>query len=159
MNTPLEMTESEQRRFWSKVQKTDNCWLWNSNKVRGGYGQFSFRRGKSYAHRISWETVHGLVPVGFELCHKCDVPSCVNPAHLFLGTHTQNMRDCVSKGRNVNQRGQKHGMAKLTDADVIEIRRRFETERVSKRTLSVEFGISDVMVGLIIRKVCWKHLP
>ena len=85
-------------RFWSKVNKTEGCWLWTGGK-NYGYGQFWDGRKPQQAHRISWGIHCGPIPDGLWVLHRCDVPSCVNPAHLFLGTHTDNMRDAATKGR------------------------------------------------------------
>lgn len=91
-------------RFWSKVKKTETCWVWTAGtfKYRNGYGQFRVRRGDppAYAHRFAWELVNGPIPQGLHVLHRCDNPPCVNPAHLFLGTQIDNYRDMVSKGRS-----------------------------------------------------------
>lgn len=91
-------------RFWAKVQKGDGCWLWTGGVART-YGQFSLPRngGKARvikAHRFSWELENGrAIPPGMHVMHSCDVRLCVNPAHLSIGTHTDNVRDMVRKGR------------------------------------------------------------
>jgi hypothetical protein len=96
-------------RFWSKVAigGPDDCWLWQAAKLATGYGQFEIRHGKGYrdrknykAHRVAWELENGPPPEGMHVCHKCDVRLCCNPAHLFVGTRTDNERDKVAKGRH-----------------------------------------------------------
>lgn len=78
----------------------DGCWIWQGTCLPTGYGRTSGNRGSGYAHRGAWETANGRpVSDGFFVCHSCDVPSCVNPAHLFVGTCKDNVRDSISKGR------------------------------------------------------------
>lgn len=95
-------------RFWSRVKRGDGCWEWQGGSNQYGYGLFT-RRGcdtkvTRVASRISWELAHGPIPQGMVVCHKCDNPPCVNPDHLFIGTHLDNMRDMVAKGRSVPSR-------------------------------------------------------
>lgn len=82
-------------RLWSKVQKTDGCWLYQGGKAAHGYGQFLSQR----AHRVAWAVTYGPIPAGLHVCHRCDVAACVRPDHLFLGTAQDNMFDCELKGR------------------------------------------------------------
>jgi hypothetical protein len=152
-------------RFWMKVNRAGpihpvhgQCWVWSTGKSRKGYGQF-YRGGSSLlAHRTSWELHNGLIPDGLLVCHHCDNPPCVNPAHLFLGTVADNTRDAAAKGRMV--RGERMHTAKLTADLVIEIRQR---HRKSSRTdgvaaLAREFGVSSQSILRIIRRRCWKHV-
>ena len=85
----------------------DDCWLWEGCIDRRGYG----RIGRERAHRRMWQSCHGPIPAGMFVCHTCDNPPCVRPDHLFLGTHTDNMRDMVSKGRGRTQRRDPHSVA------------------------------------------------
>lgn len=103
------LLEGDRRRFWAKVcrRKADECWPWTASLISDGYGQFSVMSagGASrkqlhlYAHRVAWIVTHGDIPAGMSVLHRCDNARCCNPAHLFLGTHTDNMRDAASKGR------------------------------------------------------------
>lgn len=78
----------------------NGCWIWQRAKYPTGYGSVSLNRGGGYAHRLTWEIVNGRpIPAGLCICHHCDVPSCVNPEHLFLGTHQENVHDAQRKGR------------------------------------------------------------
>lgn len=98
----MRMSEADIARFWSKVRKSDECWIWIAGRYfPAGYGQFFLDGRDMRAHRTSWTIVHGPIPDGLWVLHKCDNPPCVRPDHLFLGTRSDNMRDCVSKGRHV----------------------------------------------------------
>lgn len=89
------------KRFLSFTTKTTSCWLWNGNLDKDGYGRiFVAGRGKVRAHRIAFELYKHKIPKKLLVCHKCDNPRCVRPAHLWLGTHVDNMQDMISKGRH-----------------------------------------------------------
>lgn len=110
--------------FWAKVRKGDGCWEWLGGTSHLGYGAYSWREaGKSFtrgAHRLSWELSLGPIPKGLCVCHVCDNPLCVNPQHLFLGTHKDNSQDMAKKGRSTH--GEKNRQAKLCADDVLKIR-------------------------------------
>lgn len=89
-------------RFWDKVNRRDahECWMWNSTKDGNGYGFFKIKNRSIRAHRMMWSISNSKeIPEGMVICHSCDTPGCVNPAHLFVGTQLDNMRDCAEKGR------------------------------------------------------------
>lgn len=148
---------STAERFWSKVRKggPDECWLW----LRPGhpYGQLSVRWMKRPigSHRLSWMMENGPIPDGLYILHKCDNPLCVNPAHLFLGTHLQNVADRIRKGRD--PRGEKHHASKLTDEQAREILRRLRAGEKGL-PLSREFGISLPVISAIKHGTRRKHL-
>lgn len=152
------MTNEE--RFWSKVDKTPSgCWVWLSTKNEQGYGRFAIRvapyKQRWYsAHRLVWEWEHGAEP---ELCvlHRCDNPSCVNPAHLFLGTHKDNAADRDRKGRRRAPKGSLNGRAKLTENDVFDIRRRRGSDPVYVAGL---YGVGPDQVRRIWSGDSWAHL-
>lgn len=146
------------RRFWDKVDKSGDCWLWTAGCFSNGYGQFRFKGKMWGAHRASWVLHNGPIPEGLHVCHKCDVKNCVNTEHLFLGTRADNMRDMVEKGRIKVARGEAHCRSKLTEKDVLEIRDLYATGNVFQKELGVRFGISRQMISFIVRRVSWTHV-
>lgn len=101
--TPVRSSLPIPDRFWPKVDKSGDCWNWTANRNVRGYGMFSIRSGyMRTAHRVSYELCNGPIAEGLFVCHSCDNPSCVNPAHLWLGTHMDNMMDREAKGRNAS---------------------------------------------------------
>jgi len=106
-------------KFWARVQKTDGCWLFAGAPCnRAGHKHLLVSRGqRAYAHRFSYELHHGPIPGGMVVMHSCDVPACVNPAHLSIGTQRDNVRDSVAKGR---WRPQRHARTLTATALVTE---------------------------------------
>jgi hypothetical protein len=109
--------------FWSRVSVAapDVCWPWIRYRTKDGYGQFTLYGRLRYAHRFAWEVTNGPVPEGMEVCHQCDNPPCCNPAHLFLGSQEDNVRDMIAKRRHrppQPSRGERNVNAKLTAARV-----------------------------------------
>ena len=86
------------KRFWAKVNKSGGCWIWTAQNVNG-YGRIRINKKLILAHRFVWEMVNGLIPKDLDVLHSCDNPSCVNPKHLWVGTHQDNMDDRDKKGR------------------------------------------------------------
>lgn len=141
--------------FWDfvSIRTKEECWPWIGAINVDGYG----RRGNPsiYAHRYSWEFHNGrTLTAGECVLHSCDNPTCVNPAHLSVGTKADNNRDRASKGRGRDQRGERHNMVKLTPAHVIEIRQ----AEGSQTNIGEQYGISQGHVSAIKRGASWAHL-
>lgn len=144
-------------RFWSKVdvQGPDDCWEWQAHRDRKGYGKFQMSNSRP-AHRVAWELANGAIQNDLFVCHRCDNPSCCNPAHLFLGTNDDNLKDAVRKGRT--SRGVNRPNSKLTPEIVIEARRRYQAGEFSNN-LATEFGVDEhTMYSAIIGKKSWQWI-
>jgi len=132
------------------VEITESCWLWMGSKNRKGYGKFCYKGNTTMpAHRASYEIFVEPIPENLFVCHACDVRNCVNPDHLWLGTHQENMMDMVDKGR---------AYSKLTGVDVFTIRQLVEKVGVSRKKIMEKYGINDGHLSLIINRLCWKHV-
>ena len=147
-------------RFWKKVDKNGpihpvcgQCWLWTAGKTKNssnGYGRIGIGEEKKLAHRISYEIHYGEVPSELFVLHRCDTRTCVNPEHLFTGTNAQNMRDMVEKSRQAHLRGELNGMAKLFDADRIEIRRLYATGKYTQQKLADRYRVTQTQISKIV---------
>ncbi len=150
-------------RFWKKVRKTDTCWLWIGAHGPSGHGVISSGGGKHQKHlratAVSWEIANGPVPDGFDICHHCDNPPCVNPAHLFLGTALDNMRDCIKKGRFKFLKprpGETNNNVKLTWPIVRDIRAAYAAgENLSD--LSRHYLVARSTLREIVTGRCWRE--
>jgi len=149
-------------RFWSKVdvRGNDECWNWTAVLNSDGYGHVKISGHHHGAHRVSWELAHGKIPKRMCVCHRCDNPSCVNPNHLFLATHAENMRDMAEKGRagsNGGSPGEKNWSSVLTESDVREIRRMLN-DGIKQREIGEKFGVSRSTISAIYCGVLWRHV-
>ena len=138
----MKLSPTAWKRFLAKTKITEGCWLWTGTFGTRGYGQFRPGRaaeGQVGAHRAAWAIFFGEFDQKLFVLHRCDTPACVNPAHLFLGTHQDNMQDMTQKGRHPR------GNAKLSPADVDAIRASTD----SHRALARRFGVNEATVRFV----------
>ena len=148
-------------RFWRKVKKTEGCWRWTGETNGKGYGRIVQERNhkaKNFlAHRVSWIIHYGSIPDGLCVCHKCDIRSCVNPDHLFLGTVKDNAQDMVRKNRNAVFLGERCGSSKCNDSQVIQMREEYANGTIIAK-IAKEYNLSFRATAKIVRGETWKHL-
>ena len=160
-----------EERFWPKVQvgAIDECWPWVGGRTKSGYGTFGLgsmadgtRRGVM-AHRFSYELHNGPIPDGLFVCHHCDNPPCVNPAHLFAAPPRMNTLDMHRKGRGFIPvgpalSGEESPASKLTESQVIEMRALYEGGEHRLPVIAMRFGVSKSNVHMIVKRKTWRHL-
>ena len=136
------------------------CWEWTGYIIPNGYGIMGNLRRHILAHRASWAIHHGSIPNGLLVCHKCDNRTCVNPAHLFVGTFRDNNRDCMVKGRKsyLGMKGEKHPRSKLRAEQVLEIRSAALPDCHAATRLAVKYGVRYSTISNIRAGRGWKHL-
>lgn len=143
-------------RFRSKVAEMPNgCHEWQAGKL-GKYGSFTVDGGAKVATRWLWEQVHGPIPEGIQVRHKCDNPPCVNIEHLELGTQLDNSRDMVERGRSLV--GERTHTAKLTASEVAEIRQLVARGDQTKTAIAKAYGTTRQNVTHIVNAFSWKHV-
>lgn len=159
-----------EERFWSKVNKTETCWLWTGEIVKHSYGRITYddhnKVTRYFTHRLAWELLIGPIPEGLQVCHNCpegDNPACVNPEHLFLGTQSDNLKDCISKGRHVSSiapetylRGSRALKAKLTEEQIPQIRLMLQT--MTPTAISRLFNVKPGAIFGIRSGKTWRHV-
>ena len=169
----MQITDSDRQRFWAKVLcgAPNTCWLWRGAIDTHGYGKIWLKGHWLGAHRFSYVIAYGEIANRLCVLHKCDNPSCVNPAHLWLGTYSDNMNDCIAKGRDMwvgtrhwshrhperVHRGSRHWAAKLNEKDIIRIRYERACGK-SGAALARELGVSSALVCKVIKGVIWKEV-
>jgi hypothetical protein len=148
-----------EQRFWSKVDKRgpDECWPWKANTGDTGYGMFwsSDKKTMVKANREAYRLSVGD-PGTLHVLHRCDNPGCCNPAHLFLGTHQENMTDMVHKKRQ--WRGAQKPAAKLTEQAVADIRKRYSFREVTIGMLATEYGVAERTLWKALHGIGWYHV-
>lgn len=153
-----------ENRFYSKVLKTDDCWIWQASCYENGYGAFRIGNFQKKAHRVSWELTNGKIPDKMQINHTCDNKLCVNPEHLYIGTQKQNREDSVNRGRTATgkkngmythpetrQSGEKNFNCKITDLERKEIKNKYE--KGMGNALAKQYGITRQSIWQIIHSV------
>lgn len=141
-------------RMTAQTMRTEGCWEWIGHIGQRGYGQVKDKYKTKLAHRVAYELANGPVPEGMRVCHRCDNPVCVNPAHLFLGTDADNMQDKAAKGRCNPERGEKHHAAKLTEMQALDIL----VSTLKGKDLALMYGVSPATISDIKTGRKWGHL-
>lgn len=148
----------------------NECWLWRAACFPSGYGIFTMpgrRHGiPARAHRVAWELTHGAIPAGMFVCHRCDNPPCVNPAHLFLGTPADNSADRNAKGRQARgerarqrnpARGERNANAKLTSGMVAQIKA-LRASGLSQQAIADRMGTVQTTISRVLLGQTWRHV-
>lgn len=146
------------KRFWNRVAKTGKCWEWVGSNNGTGYCQINIEGMHVYVHRLSYQLIHGEIPKGMSVCHRCDNPRCVRPSHLFLGTHQQNINDKMRKGRHNPVKGEASGRSKLTDKEVLSIREEYATGNLTQIQIAQQYNITESVICRIVNKKIWRHI-
>ncbi len=148
-------TAKERLAAYSKPAE-NGCINFTGSKSSFGHGEIAYRGKKYRAHRLAYIEYVGPISEGLVVCHKCDNPSCINPDHFFVGTQAENLRDAINKKRMKapNPRGVKHGLAKLTDENVIAIRKDVRTQRL----IAADYGVHQTTIKNIKLNRTWKHV-
>lgn len=150
---------TKQDRFQTKFVPEPNsgCWLWTGGSFSERYGRIKIDGADLLAHRVAWELYRGEIPEGLCVLHRCDTPFCINPNHLWLGTHKDNHLDMVTKGREVYVNGERHGRRKLTADQVKQIRESISRKiRGTQRALARKFGVTDSNIAFIKNNRTWR---
>jgi len=147
-------------RFWTKVdvRGDSECWNWKSTVARVGYGFIWFEGKQTYAHRWAYRLSKGPIENGMFVCHRCDNKLCCNPAHLFLGTNEENMKDKVNKGRQA--KGNANPLAKLSPDKVIQIRKMLAEGRLYQWKIAEMFGVNQSVISRLktMERNSWYHV-
>ena len=143
------------QRFWRQVDKKQ-CWNWIGYCNADGYGRFKINNKMIYTHRFSWEIHFGKIPDGMCVLHRCDIPSCVNPNHLFLGVRKDNSDDMVTKNRQA--KGESQGHHKLNEDQVKEIRRLCRERNFLRKEIAKIFNVNPCTISTIYKNKTWRHI-
>lgn len=148
------MTQKDRAKkiFDSHYEKKEGCWIWKGVIGTRGYGKIG---SKDLAHRRAYEYAFGNIPKDKLICHKCDNKLCVNPDHFFLGSIAENMKDKVNKNRQA--KGSKISSSKLTEENVLEIRR-MRIDGKEYQEIADKFGVVWDTIKIICKNRQWKHV-
>jgi hypothetical protein len=150
-------------RFWKKVAKgADNeCWNWQAGRTKAGYGVFRMDKKVVFAHRVAYELACSTIPSGMHVLHSCDNPACVNPSHLRVGTHAENMLDKVLRNRQSRvwsgKVGEAVGMGKLRDRDLPDIRKMI-AQGMRQVDIANKYGVHQAMISNIKLGKNWSAI-
>ena len=145
------------QRFWEKVKKNDECWVWIAGKNADGYGKFTYKGKEKLAYHVAWFLATGSWITHGILMHTCDNPACVRIHHLQHGTEAENIKDRDVKGRANKPLGEANPIAILTIKDVAQIKELLKTS-LSQREIGLKFGVSASAVGSIKLGYAWSHV-
>ena len=149
------------KRFYSKFSKNQDsgCWEWTACKTKNGYGKFALNKSWVLAHRWIYEfLLQDKIHSDKLILHKCDNRKCVNPDHLYLGSHLNNAQDRVERKRSKHYVGENHGRSKLTENQVLEIRRLSNEKSLSSWRLGKMFMVNPKSIQDIVNRNNWKHI-
>ena len=155
--------KSIKNRFWEKVdvRTPDDCWQWKASLSNKRYGNIKVSGKMVKSHRLSYELEFGDIPNGLNVLHKCDNGLCVNPKHLFLGTHNDNMKDCAKKGRVPNKKGTHNGNSKLNHNNIQDIRSNCVKgdRKYGLSSFARKYNVSAQTIWGIVHNNNWTHIP
>lgn len=159
IDTTFAITDQDKERFWSKVKKTDGCWIWQPTRCNSAfYGRFFLHGSYKQASRISYFLAYGEIEKGMMICHKCDNPSCVNPDHLFAATQKENVADCKAKGRRAHRPGDRHPLAKFTNSQVASMITEYLTGNKTQKQVGAKYGVSNKYISSLVTGYRWSSV-
>ena len=159
----IKLSPADEAKFWSRINKDgptmphmeSSCWQWMAGKFRKGYGSFKINGKARRSHCVAWMLTNGAMPGNLHVLHRCDNPACCRPDHLFLGTNADNVRDRENKGRGHTFSGEAHKMAKLTAAQVVEIRALYAAGGIKQCELAKRFSVTQTNISNILLRKIW----
>lgn len=148
--------KNRKEHFLRNVEKTESCWLWKGCAQPNGYGLYGMDYKVLRAHRASYVIFKGPIQKGFLVLHSCDNRSCVNPKHLRTGTHKDNSMDAIKRNRQI--RGSAHGRSKMSEEDVLRLRKQYDGKHGSIKKLADKEGLNKELVRKILKRLSWTHI-